>query len=119
MGSIHCCGGLRKSKSYCVAPEEGYLICEVDYLEHCPVCDHTVVQLTRINLDNEVSVCRKINKKAIKLFEKIKPLILYEKEAGWRKVKAFSRFYLNYSEYGVKKRCYSNLSTMKLGLYDW
>lgn len=119
MGYIHCCGALRKSKSYCVTPDVNYLICEVDYLENCPVCNHTVVQLTRIDFDNQVSVCRKINKKALKFFEKIKPLILREKETGFSRLKAYSKFYLHYSEYGVKKRCYSNLSTMKLGLYDW
>lgn len=118
MGYIHCCSGLRKSKSYSVTPEENYLFAQVDYLEECPVCGHTVVQLTRIDFHNNVSVCRKINDKARKLFEKLENSILYEKKAEGVRLKAYSKFYLNYNEFGVKKKCYSNLSSMKLGLFE-
>jgi hypothetical protein len=118
MGYIHCCAGLRKSKTYCISPEDNYLLAQMDYLEECPICGHTVVQLTKIDLDNNVSVCRKINEKARKLFEKLKNSILFEKKTEGARVKAHSKFYLYYNEYGVKKKCYSNLSTMKLGLFE-
>lgn len=118
MGYIHCCSGLRKSKSYSVTPEENYLFAQVDYLEECPVCGHTVIQLTRIDFHNNVSVCRKTNDKARKLFEKLENSILYEKKAEGVRLKAYSKFYLNYSEFGIKKKCYSNLSSMKLGLFE-
>ena len=115
---IHCCAGLRKSKSYSISPEENYFLAQVDYLEMCPVCGHTVTQLTRIDFDNNVSVCRKINDKARQLFNKLKKSILFEKKAEGVKINSYSRFYLNYNEYGVKKRCYSNLSTLKMGLFE-
>ncbi len=118
MGYIHCCAGLRKSKSYCISPEGSYLFAEVDYLEKCPVCGHTVVQLTKIDLDNNVSICRKINAKARKLFEKLKTSILFEKNPISSSLNYHSNFYLNYNEFGVKKKCYSNLSTLKMGLFE-
>lgn len=115
---IHCCAGLRKSKSYSISPEGNYFLAQVDYLEMCPVCGHTVTQLTRIDFDNNVSVCRKINDKARQLFNKLKKSILFEKKAESVSSYSYSRFYLNYNEYGVKKRCYSNLSTLKMGLFE-
>ncbi len=118
MGYIHCCAGLRKSKSYSILPEENYLFAQVDYLEECPVCGHTVTQLTRIDVENNVSVYRKINEKARKLFKKLKKLILFEKEPEKGRLNANSKFYLYYNEFGVKKKCYSNLSSLKIGLFE-
>ena len=114
MGYIHCCSGRRRSVSYRLEPDLGYLICEVDYLECCPVCGHTVLQLTRIDINNKVSIIKKNNKKARLFFEKIKNKIIYEKKIINNK----GGFYLNYNEYGRKKRCYSNLSALKIGLVE-
>jgi hypothetical protein len=118
MGHIHCCAGLRKSKTYSISPEENYMLAQIDYLDECPICGHTIAQLTRIDFDNNVSVCRKVNDKAKKLFNKIKGLILFEKKEEGIRFKAYSRFYLNYNEFGIKKKCYSNLSSMKIGLFE-
>ena len=91
-------------------------MCELDYLPKCPVCGHTVVQLTRIDKDDNISVVRKINKKAREFFIKLKKFILFEeKPINYNRINAGS-FYLNYNEFGVKKRCYSNLKALKIGL---
>jgi len=118
LGYIHCCNGKRKSISFAVSPDENYLIVELDYLEECPVCGHTVAQLTRIDFDNNISVCRKINEKARKFFQNLQTSILYKKEPELCRVKAYSKFYLNYNEFGIKKKCYSNFSTLKIGLFE-
>lgn len=118
MGYIHCCAGLRNSKTYSIKPEENYALAQVDYLESCPICGHSVIQLTRIDFDNNVSVCRKINEKARRLFDKIRNLIIFEKEPEGLRLKAYSKFYLYYNEYGIKKKCYSNLSSLKIGLFE-
>lgn len=118
MGYIHCCAGLRKSKSFSLTPEGNYLSAQLDYLEKCPICGHTVTQLTRIDINNKVSICRKINEKARKLFEKLKNSIKYERESEYRMKHGYSNFYLYYNEFGVKKKCYSNLSTLKIGLFE-
>ncbi len=118
MGYIHCCSGLRKSKSYSISPEENYSYAQIDYLEECPVCGHTVAQITRIDCENNVSVCRKINEKARKLFEKLKNNILFEKNKERKFLEHSSKFFLYYNEFGIKKKCYSNLSSLKIGLFE-
>ena len=118
MGYIHCCAGLRQSKNYSLIPEESYLFAQVDYLEECPICGHSVIQITRIDVYNKVSVCRKINEKARKLFEKLRESIIAEKKTENFSLKNHSKFYLGYNEYGVKKKCYSNLSSLKMGLFE-
>ena len=41
-----------------------YKVQEYNIKSKCPVCGHTVVQLTRIDNKDNISVIRKINKKA-------------------------------------------------------
>ena len=115
MGYIHCCGGLRKTRSFRLLPEDDFVLCELDYLYKCPVCGHTTVQLTRINKQNEISTIRRINQKALKFFERIKDKILYEEKRIDYSKQHYGTFYLYYNEYGVKKRCYSNLKNLKIG----
>ena len=117
MGYIHCCGALRRTRTYCIAPKDNFIVSEIDYLNKCPVCGNLSVQLTRIDINNNLSVIRKQNSKGIKFFNKLKKFILYEeKPLDYTKL-PIGKFYLNYNEFGVKKRCYSNFSTMKLGKY--
>lgn len=118
MGYIHCCGALHKTRSYRLVPQDNFVICEADYLSKCPVCGHTVVQVTRIDKDDNISVIRKVNKKAKNFFNNLKNSILYEiRPFNYNKINCGS-FYLNYNEFGVKKRCYSNLKTLKIGLAE-
>ena len=116
MGYIHCCGGLRKTRSFRLSPQGDFVLCELDYLVKCPVCGNTSVQLTRIDTSNNISVIRKSKQKAIKLFEKLKNKIIYEEEKYSFSSKHYGTFYLYYNEYGIKKKCYSNLKNLKLGL---
>lgn len=118
MGYIHCCGALHKTRTFRLVPQENFLLCELDFLSKCPVCGHTVVQLTRIDEADNISVVRKINKKAREFFEKLKDSVLYEIRPTKYNVAKYGRFYLNYNEFGVKKRCYSNLRTLKIGLAE-
>lgn len=116
MGYIHCCGSLYKTRTYRLVPQKGYLICEVDVLTRCPVCGHKVVQLTKVTPNGEVSTVRKTNRKAESFFQKLKNDILYEiRHINYTDC---GKFYLNYNEYGVIKRCYSNLSNLRLGLSE-
>ncbi|MDR1168835.1 MAG: hypothetical protein LBK53_08130 [Heliobacteriaceae bacterium] len=116
MGYIHCCGALRKTRTFKLVPQEKFLLCEIDYLKKCPVCGHLVVQLTRVDNGKEVSTIRKVNEKAQKFFDKMKNQILYENK--FINYPHYGKFYLNYNEFGVKKRCYANLSRLKIGLAE-
>ncbi len=118
MGYIHCCGALHKTRTFRLVPQDNFVVCELDYLAKCPVCGHTVVQLTRIDDSDNISIVRKVNKKAKIFFEKLKNFILYEiRSINYNKINT-GKFYLNYNEFGVKKRCYSNLRTLKIGLAE-
>ena len=118
MGYIHCCGAMRRTKTYFVKPEDGFSLCRVDYLDECPVCGHTVVQLTRKTEDNKVSIIRKVNQKAVKFFDRLKRLILYEQEDYKPVIPPINRNNWCYSEFGKKRFCSSNLSTLKIGKYE-
>lgn len=117
MGYVHCCSALWKSKTYVIAPGENFVMCTVEYLEKCPICGHTIVQLTRLDKQNNISIVRKKNKKAVNFLNKIQNSILYEQESfSAPSPKNYKRSYLEFSEFGKRKRCYSNLSTLKIGL---
>ena len=118
MGYIHCCGALHKTRTYRRVPRANFVLCELDYLTSCPVCGHTVAQLTRIDKDDNISIVRKVNKKAKEFLKKLKNFVLYEERPINYNKRNYGRFYLNYNEFGVKKRCYSNLSTLKIGLSE-
>lgn len=118
MGYIHCCGALHKTRTFKLAPQGKFLICELDYLTKCPICGHTVVQLTRIDNEKKLSVIRKVNAKAKAFYQKIKSKLLCEIKIINYNSQNYGKFYLNYNEFGVKKRCYSNLSTLKIGISE-
>ncbi len=117
MGYLHCCGGLRRCASYSIVPQEGYLLAELDILEECPVCENYAVQVTRIDIEHNVSVVRKSNIQARKLFENVKSSIIRRQDYKYS-VNQKGKSYLYYNEFGTKKRCYSNLSTLKMGMLD-
>ena len=116
MGYIHCCGGLRKTRSFVLSPIDNFVLCELDYLAKCPVCGHFVVQITRLDKDNKISSIRFVNKKAEIFWKKIQKKILYERKFFDYTNHRGGTFYLNYNEFGVQKRCYSNFSNLKIGL---
>jgi len=119
MGVIHCCGGLQKSKSYILQPSDGFLEVQMDWLESCPRCSHTVIQITRLAFDNKISVIRKTNLKARKLREKLESSIITEIKNNLKfTTSPMSNFYLYYNDFGKKKKCFSNLSSLKMGLYE-
>lgn len=119
MGVIHCCSGLRRSKTFVLQPLQGFLVSKLDFVSSCAVCGHAVVQITRLDFNSEVSTVRKTNAKALALFEKLKSSILFEEKVKYNPaLQQGSNFYLNYNEFGRKKRCYSNLSSLKMGLFD-
>jgi len=119
MGLIQCCGAMHKAQRFVLQPQDGYIEAYMDWLESCPCCSHTVIQLVRINYDNQKTIVRKINYKARKLRSSIESSILYEvKEKNRFTILCSGRFYLYYNDFGKKKKCFSNLSQLRLGLTE-
>ena len=83
MGYIHCCGALHKTRTFRLVPQGNFVVSELDYLSKCPVCGHTVVQLTRIDDNDNISVVRKVNKKAKIFFEKLKKVIWKQEKKNY------------------------------------
>lgn len=117
MGFIVCCEHKRMTRSFQVVPQNGYKSCVLHILFMCKECENYVIELHRTKENGKVEVLRRIEREALDMVDKIKKLnwILYEIKPD--NVISGS-FYLNYNEYGTKKRCYSNLSTLKIGLTD-
>ena len=118
MGYIHCCGGLRKTRIFEIAPEKKFIMCKLDVLKKCPVCNHLVIQLTRVDDENHISFVRYINKKAQMFLNKIQKKILYEIRDIDYTQNIGGSFYLDYNEFGIKKRCYSNFTNLKIGIQN-
>ena len=114
MGYIQCCSGLHECKTFKLLPDENFTYKQIDYLEHCPICGHTVLQLSKIDNSNSVTIYRIKNQKARTFFEKYTKDMIEEKSDSCNIFfKNSGKFYLNYNEYGKKRKCYSNLSSMK------
>lgn len=117
MGYVKCCEHNRKAKSFQIAPESGYTNCIMHVLDVCRECNNYIVELHRTKASGAVDVIRRIEDEALKLFYKLRDSgsILYEIKPDNI---ICGKFYLPYGEYGAVKKCYSNLSTMKMGLTD-
>ena len=113
MAYIECCNKKWRCDVYKLENLSGLLLNYAYFLEACPTCSHTVLILRRYSPDGSVSEVRKNNEKARKLFEKIRPFILYK--CGEKPIPSGSRYFLRYNEYGVIKKCYSNFSSLQMG----
>lgn len=119
MGYIQCCSALHLCRTFLLKTDDKNIYKQIDYLEECPICGHTVLQLTKVNLNRKIEVYRIKNKKARTFLEKYSKDIIKETNISANiYYKNRGKFYLNYNEYGKVKKCYSNLSGMKLGLFD-
>lgn len=119
MGFIQCCSKLHNCRTFILPADKEYTYKQIDYLETCPICGHTVLQLSKIDSFQKITIYRIKNKKARTFFEKYsKDMTELKQINGNIFYKNSGKFYLNYNEYGKKRKCYSNLSSMKLGLFD-
>lgn len=118
MSLIHCCGALQKTKAFVCDPDDGYLFRRIDWLPACRRCRSTVLQVTRLGLDHKVSYFRRTGDDARALFDKLRTSIIYELSPGYSFIASGSRSYLRYSHFGSKRRCYSSLSALRLGLFE-
>lgn len=112
---IRCCNKSHKARVFLLQPRKGYKDTFFK-IAYCPVCKRTFAVLERTSTrTNKVSYIRAQGYE--KVFEYHKTLQAWIiTELSNTKIASGSSFYLNYNEYGKKKKCYSNLSSLKLGL---
>ena len=71
MGRIKCCGGNHICKSFVVKPKDGFEITKLLFLQSCPICNATILELHRWDTQyNPVKVFRAKNGEALTLLEK-------------------------------------------------
>lgn len=117
MPFIKCCNQNRSCDAYRLSDRSGFILNYAYYIEACPSCGHTVLLLKRYLPDGSVSLVRKTNDFARKLFDKIRPDILYK--VGKSIERQGGKSFLRYNELGVVKKCYSNLSSLNIGKIDY
>lgn len=116
MPYIFCCNQKRICDAYKLENLPGLILNYAYFVEACPSCGHTVLVLRRYAPDGSVSEVRKKNEAARKLFDKVRCSIIcklpktQEEQGG--------KSFLRYNAFGVIKKCYSNLSSLKMGLFD-
>lgn len=115
MSYICCCGRKCGVDVYKIARPDGFLAVFVSVLKGCPVCGAYVVEMRRYTEFGRVSVVRARGEKARKLFSKIAPDLLRTPE--YEKVSSVIST-LNYNEFGIVKKCRSNLSRLSIGKFE-
>lgn len=116
MPYIECCNKRRFCDAYRIENIEGVVLNDAYYLEACPVCGHTVLLIKRFCYDGSISIVRKTNEKARKLAEKLRSTIICQHIP--KVVIGGSSYFLRYNHYGCVKKCFSNLSSLNIGLFE-
>lgn len=83
----------------------------------CSKCNHQVAVIERMNWNGECDFIRKCGKSAEVLYNKNRLNIIAEC-FPYSPQNKYQGFYLNYSDKGVVKKCYSNFSSIRIGEFD-
>lgn len=118
MAKVLCHGVNQKARFFKIKPtKEGISEEYVLYLPACVKCGNKTLIIQRIDKNNEPVEPVRLKQKKIDEFLKAMT-VLEEENKGFAKSVRASKHYLNYSEYGIKKRCYQNLSGTRIGRVD-
>lgn len=109
---IKCCGVRQKSVAFICDAPRGFLYQRIDFIVRCKVCKHTVMQVSRLDCDHQLSSFRRTDERAHELFERLRTSILYKVVEPYEFAPTKGSFYLNCNEFGRKVKCYSNLSSL-------
>ena len=109
---LKCCGIRQKSTAFICEAPLGFLYQRIDFLVRCKVCKHTVMQVSRLNLENVPSYFRRTDEQARELFERLRTSIIYKVVEPYDFAPTKGSFYLHCNEFGRKTKCYSNLSAL-------
>lgn len=121
MGTVECsCGRILKSVQFEIKPDKDYFKAFLNVIEEpkCP-CGKFVVELIRVKKDKQTNKLT-VNKFLLhkKIAYKVHDILVNYIKREIRLPYNANRTYLEYSEYGAKKKCYSNFHSLKLGLFD-
>ena len=109
---IYCCGRLQRCVSFMCDAPQGFLLQRIDFLCYCKQCKHTVLQVSRLDVDHKISWFRRTDDDARKLFDRLRTSIQYRITIPYNYVNNKSSFSLGCNVFGRKQKCYSNLSSL-------
>lgn len=109
---LECCGKFYKTVSFMCDAPEGFLAQRLDYLRYCGHCKRAVLQVTRINLNHEVSRFRRTDALARDLFERMRSSIIFQIVEPYNYVNQRGKRFLRYNKFGVVDKCFSNFSSL-------
>ena len=119
MAYIECCGKKHKAIVFELKLKNDSCVSKFLKNAFCPHCGKNIVIIEEKMLVRgveQIRYVRRQGKEADKLFDKLEKDILgqiiEQKNVQYKK-----GFYLNCNEYGKTKKCYSNLSSLKLGQF--
>lgn len=115
MARLVCCGISQKAELMKICPTKQNVSHEfVFHLKNCVKCEKQSLEIVRIGLYGEKkSPVRLKTANIVRFLSKIS--ILWKPKTINLVPKYLPRFLLNYNEYGVIKKCNSNLSSLALG----
>ena len=121
MAFIDCCGKKHKALVFELKTKEFDCVSKTLKSAYCPVCGKTIVLIEKKVFEKGVEklkCVRRQGKEADLLFDKVEKDILCQVP---ERVNVFCQkgFFLRYNEYGKIKKCFTNLSSLRLGLLDF
>jgi len=113
---ITCHDRKQKADIYKITPTRQGIFEEIVlHLPECSFCKNTILVIRRIDIFGNVLPASRMTGKKAKKFLSEMNIIWKPKTIHTPSYKG--NWYLPYSEYGSIKKCYSNLSALKIGLF--
>ena len=115
---IECsCGRKRASIKFELKSYDRFFDCILNVIyDTCP-CGKFIVELTRNSKKFGLQTITRYGKEAYNLYDKLEKSIVKQIEKSTESI-VDKRWYLIYNKFGVADKCYSNLSTLKIGRVD-
>lgn len=118
MPFVKCCGVPQKAEIFRIVPTQQNSVEEyIMKVESCLKCEKPVVEIARVMLDGKIQKNIRIKTTNIKTFLDSVSVIYRCKVLTHRK-KRQTGFRLGFNEWGKKKLCAQNLSSIRLGIVD-
>ena len=115
---IVCCGKKQRVSTYIIEPLNNEIASTIEILNTCSLCDELVIVIRSLMPDGSSKVIKRKGKDAVRIYDNIinsgRIVCQYKKNMNCDK----GGWYLYYYDKGKKLKCYSNLSTLRLGLSE-
>jgi len=115
MAKIWCCRRFQNAEIFKINPTKNHVFEEfVLYVQSCSCCAQPVLEILRVDEEENILKPVRLNSKKIPFFIK-KMEILWKPRKEFYYKNKISKFVLNYNEFGKIKKCSKNLSDLNLG----